>query len=117
MLARGYDAELIPGVPSICAVAARMGTSLCESAERLLVVPASYEGVDDCLDFPANKAFMKAGKSLPALRDKLRERSLDGEMVANCGMTGERVYHSLEELEEGEGYFSVVLVKEHRNET
>ena len=30
---------------------------------------------------------------------------------------GERVYHSLEELEEGEGYFSVVLVKEHRNET
>ncbi|MGI5929070.1 precorrin-2 C(20)-methyltransferase [Pseudoflavonifractor sp.] len=117
VLARGYDAELIPGVPSICAVAAKLGTSLCESAERLLVVPASYEGVDDCLDFPANKAFMKAGKSLPALRDKLRERSLDGEMVANCGMTGERVYHSLEELEEGEGYFSVVLVREHRNET
>ena len=117
VLARGYDAELIPGVPSICAVAARLGASLCESAERLLVVPASYEGVDDCLDFPANKAFMKAGKSLPALRDKLRERGLDGEMVANCGMAGERVYRSLEELEEGEGYFSVVLVRERRNET
>ena len=73
--------------------------------------------MDDCLDFPANKAFMKAGKSLPALRDKLRERGLDGEMVANCGMAGERVYRSLEELEEGEGYFSVVLVRERRNET
>ena len=117
MLARGYDAQLIPGVPSICAVAAKLGTSLCEGAERLLVVPASYEGVDDCLDFPANKAFMKAEKSLPALRDKLRERGLDGEMVANCGMASERVYRSLEELEEGEGYFSVVLVKEHRSET
>ena len=29
VLARGYEAELIPGVPSFCAVAARLNTSLC----------------------------------------------------------------------------------------
>lgn len=113
VLARGYDAELIPGVPSFCAVAARLNTSLCEGAERLLVVPASYEGVDECLDFPANKVFMKAGRSLPELRDKLAGRGLleRASMVANCGMEGERVYQDLSDLEEGEGYFSVVLVK------
>ncbi|MEG1430575.1 MAG: precorrin-2 C(20)-methyltransferase, partial [Oscillospiraceae bacterium] len=44
VLARGYGAELIPGVPSFCAVAAELGVSLCEGGERLLVVPASYEG-------------------------------------------------------------------------
>ena len=30
VLARGYAAELVPGVPSFCAVAARLNTSLCE---------------------------------------------------------------------------------------
>lgn len=114
VLARGYRAELVPGVPSFCAVAARLNTSLCEGAERLLIVPGSYEGVEECIDFPANKVFMKSGKSLPALRDMLAERGLleGAAMVANCGMEGERVYESLKELETGEGYFSVVLVKE-----
>ena len=114
VLSRGYRAELIPGVPSFCAVAARLNTSLCEGAERLLIVPASYEGVEECIDFPSNKGFMKSGRALPALRDKLEARGLleGAAMVANCGMEGERVYESLKELEAGEGYFSVVIVKE-----
>ncbi len=111
--ARGYETALIPGVPSFCAVAARLGTSLCEGGERLLIVPGSYEGVDDCLNLPANYVFMKSGKSLPALRDKLAEHGLleKAELVSNCGMEGERVCRDLKELGDGEGYFSVVLVK------
>ena len=111
--ARGYETELIPGVPSFCAVAAKLGTSLCEGGERLLVVPGSYEGVDDCLAFRANYVFMKSGKSLPSLRDKLARHGLleKAELVSNCGMEGERVCRDLRELDSGEGYFSVVLVK------
>lgn len=111
--AKGFRAELVPGVPSFCAVAARLGVSLCEGAERLLVVPASYEGVDECLEFPANRIFMKAGRSLPALRDKLAARGLlaGASMVANCGMEGERVCPDWKDWEEDGGYFSVVLVK------
>ena len=113
VLARGYDAELIPGVPSFCAVAARLNTSLCEGAERLLIVPASHEAAD-CLDVKANKVFMKAGKAIGELRDLLAERGLldRASMVANCGMEGEAVYPRFADMEDGTGYFSVVLVKE-----
>ena len=110
---RGYEAELIPGVPSFCAVAARLGTSLCEGAERLLIVPASHDP-SDSLDVKANKVFMKAGKGLGELKDLLDRRGLldRASMVANCGMEGERVFPRLSDVGEGSGYFSIVLVKE-----
>ena len=110
---RGYEAELIPGVPSFCAVAARLGEALCEGSERLLIVPASHKGVDDCLAVDANLVFMKAGREIGALRDKLAESGLldRAAMVENCGMEGERVYPRFSDMEEKTGYFSVVLVK------
>ena len=113
VLARGYDAELIPGVPSFCAVAARLGAALCEKSERLLIVPASHKDVDDCLDVDANLVFMKAGREIGALKEKLAEKGLleRASMVANCGMEGEAVYPRFAELTDGSGYFSVVLVK------
>ncbi len=114
VLARGYEAQLVPGVPSFCAVAARLGDSLCEGAEPLMIVPASYRNADACLDFPGNKVFMKAGRSMGALRDKLRVRGDRAQMVENCGMDNERVFRSLDEIDPEAGYFSVVLVK-HKN--
>ena len=110
---RGYAAELIPGVPSFCAAAARLGTSLCEGTERLLIVPASHDP-SDCLDIRANKVFMKAGRGIGELRNLLRERGQleHASLVANCGMEGELVCPHFAELEEGSGYFSIVLVKE-----
>ena len=113
VLSRGYDAELIPGVPSFCAVAARLGTALCEKSERLLIVPASHKDVTDCLDLDANLVFMKAGKEIGALKETLDHHGLldKASLVANCGMEGELVCPNFADLEEGSGYFSVVLVK------
>ena len=113
VLARGYDAQIIPGVPSFCAAAARLGVSLCEGAERLLIVPASHQAAG-CLDVKANKVFMKAGRAIGELRDLLAERGLldRASLVANCGMEGEAVYPRFADVEDGTGYFSVVLVKE-----
>ena len=112
VLQRGYAAEIVPGVPSFCAVAARLNIPLCERSERLMIVPASHP-VDDCLDIDANLVFMKAGRDLPALMDKLAGKGLLGSasMVANCGMAGEQVFPRLAELEAPTGYFSVVVVK------
>lgn len=110
---RGYQAEMIPGVPSFCAAAARLGDSLCEGGESLLIIPASYPNLDLCLDFPGNKVFMKAGRSLLELRDKLQERGRDQvNVVSNCGMENEKVYQSLTEIDENAGYFSIVITKE-----
>ena len=113
VVARGYDAEIIPGVPSFCAVAARLGTALCEKSERLLIVPASHNDVTDCLDLDANLVFMKAGKEIGALKETLDHHGLldKASLVANCGMEGELVCPNFADLEEGSGYFSVVLVK------
>ena len=113
VVARGYDAEIIPGVPSFCAVAARLGTALCEKSERLLIVPASHKEVTDCLDLDANLVFMKAGKEIGALKETLNDHNLldKASLVANCGMEGELVCPQFADLEEGSGYFSVVLVK------
>lgn len=113
VLARGYAAELVPGVPSFCAVAARLNTSLCEGAERLLIVPASHDAAD-CLDIKANKVFMKAGKAIGELQAQLAERGMleHASLVANCGMEGEVVCPRFADMAGGTGYFSIVLVKE-----
>ena len=113
VVARGYDAQIIPGVPSFCAVAAKLNMALCEKSERLLIVPASHKDVSDCLDLDANLVFMKAGKEIGALKTTLADHGLldRASLVANCGMEGELVCPRFAELEEGSGYFSVVLVK------
>ena len=110
---RGYEAEIIPGVPSFCAVAARLGMALCEKSERLLIVPASHKDMTDCLDVDANLVFMKAGREIGALKDTLARHGLldRASLVANCGMEGELVCPRFAELEAGSGYFSVVVVK------
>ena len=36
--ARGFNVEVVPGVPSFCAAAARLNISLCQGAEPLLVI-------------------------------------------------------------------------------
>ena len=113
VLAAGYEAKMVPGVPSFCAVAAQLGDGLCEGSDRLLIVPASHRDVADCLAVDANLVFMKAGREIGALRRTLAERGLldRAAMVENCGMDGERVFPRFAEAPEDSGYFSVVVVK------
>ena len=113
VLSRRYEAVLVPGVPSFCAVAARLNTSLCEQSQRLLIVPASHKDMEDCLNVDANLVFMKAGREIGALKEKLAEHGLleHASLVANCGMEGEQVWEHFADMPENTGYFSVVLVK------
>ena len=111
--ARGYDVEVVPGVTSFCAAAARLNLSLCQGAEPLLVIPASH-GAEALMDVKANKVFMKAGKSILELQEELRTRGLleRASMVENCSMEGERIYEHFADLMEPSGYFSLVIAKE-----
>lgn len=112
----GYDAVLIPGVPSFCAAAARLGISLCEGNQRLLIVPAGYPGLEESLDVDANKVLMKAGHSLPELRDLLEKRGEleNASLAVNCGMDGEMILPRLANLTGPTGYFSLVVVRSPR---
>lgn len=111
---RGYDAAIIPGVTSFSAVAAKLGMALCEGPERLLVAPVMAADVGEILDVPANKVFMKSGKAIHELRDKLAERGqLEyASMVANCGLPDEKVFQHLADIDDDTDYFSVVIVKQ-----
>lgn len=114
VIADGYDAELVAGVTSICAVAAKLNTSLCERAEPLIVLPGSYKESSKFLDGPGNKVLMKSASEIGRVRDELREKGIikNAGMVERCGLPGERVYTDLNEIDPASSYFSVIIVKE-----
>lgn len=114
VLSRGCRAELVPGIPSFCAAAARLNTSLCEGNERLLIVPASHGDLEDSLDVKANKVLMKAGRQLGELKETLRRRGeLEGAALAvNCGLPGEMIWPQFSEADPDAGYFALVLLKQ-----
>lgn len=112
---QGYETVMVPGVPSFCAVAARLGVSLTEMNGPLHIVPGSM-ALDEVLDQPGTKVLMKSGRQLPAVLEALEARNALGTsmLVQNCGLPEETVYANLsEERPEGNhGYFSTVIVKE-----
>lgn len=113
LLKKGYQAEIVSGITSFCAVAARLNTGLVEKAEELHVIPASYQ-IQEALDMPGTKVLMKAGRQMAKVKELLTKRGLEAMMVENCGMENEKVYRSLEEIPDDAGYYSLIIVKEKR---
>ena len=78
----GYDAEIINGVPSFCAVAAKLGDSLADRSK------------------------------LSDVKKVLKEQGQEAWMIENCGMEEEKIYHGVEEMPEKATYYTTLLVKE-----
>ena len=108
---RGYEAVMIPGVPSFCAAAARLGLSLVSGETPLHIVPA---GDPASLELPGTKVLMKAGKRLPQVQEALTARGLleQAAMVEDCGLPTEKLYSSMGDVPEAAGDFATVIVKE-----
>lgn len=113
----GWQAEIINGVPSFCAVAAKLGISLGEKKEEIHIIPAAYE-VEDTFSYSGTCVYMKSGKRLAELLDALRSwQDKTGKIyevwgVSNCGMAQEQVYYGLDELEKAKGYLTTVIAKQ-----
>ena len=107
----GYNAAIISGIPSFCAAAAAMDTSLCERSEQLHIIPSNYD-INDALSLPGNKIFMKPASHLPQLKDEIIRSGESIYMIENCGMDNERICRSAEEINETAGYLSLIIVKE-----
>lgn len=112
VLRRGYAAQMVAGVPSFCAVAARLNESLTQAASPLHIIPASYQGVEESLEWPGVKVLMKTGRSLQKVRWLLQEQGVADsvKMVQKCGMPGEQVYESLSQVPQTASYFSILVV-------
>ncbi|RDU24533.1 precorrin-2 C(20)-methyltransferase [Anaerosacchariphilus polymeriproducens] len=108
---RGYETEIVSGIPSFCAVSARLNIGLVEKAEALHIIPASYE-IEEALDLPGTKVLMKAGKNMKEVKDQLIRRNKNAVMIEKCGMPDEKIYTSPEEIPEESSYYSLIIVKE-----
>ena len=109
--AEGYPVELVSGVPSFCAAAARLNLPLAEWDEPLHVLPAVHRTAQP-MDGDGTYVLMKSGRSMTAVRDLLRQSGREVAAVENCGMETEKVYRSVEEIPDQAGYFSLIIAKE-----
>ena len=115
MEADGYRVELVPGITSFCAAAARLGMPLVEWDEQLHVLPAVHR-LDDALEQPGTYVLMKSGSHMAGVKEMLRRSGRAVRMAENCTMANERLYRSLEEIPDDAGYFSLIIAKENRLE-
>lgn len=110
----GYEAQIVPGIPSFCAVAARLNEGLTEASQALHIIPASYEGIEDALRLKGTKILMKSGKSIGKIKSLIKRihHDMEVKMVERCGMEGERVFSSIDDIDEDASYFSILVVKD-----
>ncbi len=100
----GEDTELICGVPSFCAAAARLDRPLVTGADRLHIIPATYdaEGLEK-LD--GVKVLMKPSKNLSGF--KVRGHRVCG--IENCGKENEKIFDDAPAEGEDFGYYSLFI--------
>lgn len=84
-----------------------------EMSSPLHIVPGGYDDVRRAIGWPGTKVVMKARRSLADTKRILRkEGAFDGaELVEDCGLPGERVYRSLDDVPDRGSYFSTMVVR------
>ncbi len=102
---------MIPGVPSFCAAAARLGITLVRGETPLHIAPATGP-IEPMLALPGAKVLMKAGRRLPEVRAALEQTEEFAALVENCDLPGETIYSDLRQAPESVGYFATAIVKE-----
>lgn len=109
----GYEAKMISGVPSFCAVAAALGISLGDGKDEIHIIPASYE-LKESLQLKGTKIYMKSGKKLIELKERLLASPKSYHeiyAVSDCGLPEQKIMRGVEELETESGYLTIVIVK------
>ncbi len=107
---KGYETEIINGVPSFCASAARLNMELSQKSQMLHIIPSSYP-IEEALEFPGVKVLMKTGRQMPKVKKALEEYRGQVDMVENCGMNNEHIYHGVCNIPEKAGYYSLLICK------
>ena len=110
LAAEGYRVELVSGVPSFCAAAARLGQPLVEGNEPLHIIPAAHKTVNT-LDQPGTYVLMKSASRMREVKELLRRSGLHADAVLDCGMESERICRGVEEIPDDAGYLSLVVLK------
>lgn len=112
-------AVMVSGVPSFCAAAGALGIPLADNRDEIHIIPGSYD-TEKTLELTGTRVYMKSGKRLAELKEKLaiqaRTRPMEVYCVENCGMETERKIRGIEDLDSSMGYLTTVIVKDKRPE-
>ncbi|GGO90806.1 precorrin-3B C(17)-methyltransferase [Wenjunlia tyrosinilytica] len=113
-LAHRYPTEVVPGVTSVSAAAARIGRPLVEGEEVLTVLPGTLpeEELAARLASSDAAAVLKLGRTFPAVRRALERsgRLSQAHYVERATMAGERTAPLAEVDPESVPYFSVAVL-------
>lgn len=107
----GYSVELVSGVPSFCAAAARLGIPLAAWNEPLHIMPSAHRSGHG-LELDGNYVLMKAASHIADVKQVLKETDRRIWAVSDCGMRTEKVFSSAEEIPDDASYFTLVIAKE-----
>ncbi|MEL5955900.1 precorrin-2 C(20)-methyltransferase [Streptomyces sp. CLV115] len=113
-LADRYPTEVIPGVTSVSAAAARLGTPLVEGEEVLTILPGTLPEEELTARLAATDAavVMKLGRTFPAVRGAFEAsgRLPEARYVERATMAGERVGDLAGVDPESVPYFAVAVL-------
>lgn len=108
-----FEVEVMPGVTSISAVAARLGRPLAARDERMAVLPGTLDEalLEAGIAGAETVAIVKVGRHLPKLRRVLARLGLSGRAmyVERATLEAER-RAPLDEAPETAPYFSMILI-------
>ena len=107
----GFRTQLISGVPSFCAAAARVNVPLAIRNEQIHIVPA-VDNLIECLPDSGTYVLMKAGSKMKQLKEIIKKSGRYAVMIENCGMEEERVYSHVDDMPDAAGYYSLIIAKE-----
>ena len=111
--ADGYTVELVPGISSVMAAAARLGIPLTEWDEPLHVLPAVHK-TGDAMEGQGTYVLMKSASHMTDVKEMLRASGKEVQAVLNCGMENETVCRSLDEIPDDAGYFALLIAKDRK---
>ena len=118
-----YGVGTGPGDPELLTIKAVRTIESCpviaapQTADGAMValdiVRGGYDDVRRAIGWPGTKVVMKARRSLADTKRILREEgAFDGaKLVEDCGLPGERVYCSLDDVPDRGSYFSTMVVR------
>ena len=107
--------EIVPGVSSITAAAARLGWALAQKDESLAVAPANYcrHDIGHLLDQFHTVCLLKPSSVMPDIVHALEEYGPRRQFayVENLGNPGEFITQEVAALAERKNYFSLLIVR------
>ncbi|MBI5407900.1 MAG: precorrin-2 C(20)-methyltransferase [Nitrospirae bacterium] len=111
----GLDVEIIPGVSSITASAARAKLALGLGDDKIAILPANYmNDLKAALETFDTVVLMKVHKVFDQIVKLLDEMKLTGKAAYVCraGMDKEKIFRNLKQVKQEDlNYFSMVIVR------